>query len=116
MDGVRRQRLGEKRFGVFDCTPVAGHQLTEIDRRPAGAISHASLSMELSTRAAVDVIRLSHSHITRSSASVDAFVKQRKSLFVFFQGHPEYESETLLLEYRRDLKRFLTRESEISAF
>jgi len=113
MDGVRRQRLGEKRFGVFDCTPVAGHQLTEIDRRPAGAISHASLSMELSTRAAVDVIRLSHSHITRSSASVDAFVKQRKSLFVFFQGHPEYESETLLLEYRRDLKRFLTRESEI---
>jgi len=42
----------------------------------------------------------------------DAFVKERKSLFVFFQGHPEYEAHTLLLEYRRDIKRFLTRERE----
>ena len=40
-------------------------------------------------------------------------MKQRKSLFVFFQGHPEYEADTLLLEYRRDIKRFLRRESDV---
>ena len=40
------------------------------------------------------------------------FVKQRKSLFVFFQGHPEYEANTLLLEYRRDIRRFLRRERD----
>ena len=51
--------------------------------------------------------------LTRSDAAgADAFVKERKSLFVFFQGHPEYEAHTLLLEYRRDIKRFLTRERE----
>jgi len=51
--------------------------------------------------------------LTRSDAAgVDAFVKQRKSLFVFFQGHPEYEAHTLMLEYRRDIRRFLLRERD----
>src|SRR5256712_12415724 len=51
--------------------------------------------------------------LTRSDeAGVDAVVKQRKSLFVFFQGHPEYEATTLLLEYRRDIRRFLQRGRE----
>jgi homoserine O-succinyltransferase len=32
--------------------------------------------------------------LTRSEdAGVDAFVKQRNSLFVFFQGHPEYDAD-----------------------
>jgi homoserine O-succinyltransferase/O-acetyltransferase len=45
-------------------------------------------------------------------AGVDTFVKSRKSLFVFFQGHPEYEAGTLLAEYRRDIGRFLKGERE----
>jgi len=40
-------------------------------------------------------------------------VKQRKSLLVFFQGHPEYERNTLLLEYRRDVGRYLRRERDM---
>ena len=40
------------------------------------------------------------------------FVKQRSSLFVFFQGHPEYDARTLLREYRRDVGRFLRGERE----
>jgi homoserine O-succinyltransferase len=40
-------------------------------------------------------------------------VKQKKkSLFVHFQGHPEYGAETLFKEYRRDIKRFLRGERE----
>ena len=52
--------------------------------------------------------------LTKSAdAGVDSFVKQhRRSLFVYFQGHPEYEAQTLLGEYRRDIGRFLRRESE----
>jgi len=38
-------------------------------------------------------------------------VKEGKSLFVFFQGHPEYESSTLLREYRRDAERYFRGES-----
>jgi homoserine O-succinyltransferase/O-acetyltransferase len=43
---------------------------------------------------------------------VDAFVRERKSLFLFFQGHPEYQADTLLLEYRRDVGRYVKGESE----
>ena len=52
--------------------------------------------------------------LTQSSeGGVDSFVKKKKrSLFVHFQGHPEYEAQTLLKEYRRDTKRFLRRERE----
>ena len=52
--------------------------------------------------------------LTKSAnAGVDLFVKQqRKSLFVYFQGHPEYEAQSLLGEYRRDVGRFLRREIE----
>ena len=54
-----------------------------------------------------------YSILTRDKdGGVDAFVKQRKSLFVFFQGHPEYESNTLLFEYRRDIGRYLRRERD----
>jgi homoserine O-succinyltransferase len=45
---------------------------------------------------------------------VDTFTKQQNSLFVFFQGHPEYESNTLLLEYRRDVGRYLRGETDTS--
>ena len=49
--------------------------------------------------------------LTRSAtAGVDMFLKQQRSLAIFFQGHPEYESETLLREYRRDIGRYLRKE------
>lgn len=51
--------------------------------------------------------------MTRANGSgVDSFVKDLNSRFVFFQGHPEYESNTLLLEYRRDVARYLRSESK----
>ena len=51
--------------------------------------------------------------LTRTSdGGVDTFVKQDAGLFVFFQGHPEYQSETLMGEYRRDVGRYLKREAE----
>jgi homoserine O-succinyltransferase/O-acetyltransferase len=51
--------------------------------------------------------------LTRSEAGADLFVKKKaRSLFVHFQGHPEYGVRTLLKEYRRDIRRFLHRERE----
>ena len=43
---------------------------------------------------------------------VDIFIKQKQSLFVFLQGHPEYEDDSLAREYRRDINRFLRGERE----
>jgi homoserine O-succinyltransferase len=49
-----------------------------------------------------------------AEAGVDCFVKQqKKSLFLHFQGHPEYETQSLLGEYRRDMGRFLRGENDV---
>ena len=37
--------------------------------------------------------------------------KQEESLFVFFQGHLEYETDTLMREYRRDVGRYVKGEA-----
>jgi homoserine O-succinyltransferase len=108
MDGIERRPLGDKRFGIFDCERVSDHPLTT-DAPARIPMPHSrwnEIPEEALTSAGYRVL-------TRSDAAgVDAFVRRRKSLFVFFQGHPEYEAQTLMLEYRRDIKRFLVRERE----
>ena len=37
---------------------------------------------------------------------------KKQSLFLHFQGHPEYQAQTLFKEYRRDIKRYLRSERE----
>ena len=107
MDGIGRRMLAEKRLGVFNCLGFADHAL--ISDLPVRFRMPHSRWNDLPEAA----LRESGYHVlSRSEAGIDLFVKRRKSLFVFFQGHPEYETETLLFEYRRDVKRFLHRESD----
>jgi homoserine O-succinyltransferase len=108
MDGVHRIKSNHKRFGVFACELLSDHQLT------AGASSTFKVphsrwnglpENELTARG--------YEVLTRAAdVDVDTFIKQDKSLFVFVQGHPEYESNTLLLEYRRDVGRYLRNETD----
>ena len=108
IDGIARRPLGDKRFGVFECVRVADHPLT--------AAAPSQLQMPQSRWNEVPeeaLLACGYRVLTRSEeAGVDSFVKQRKSLFVFLQGHPEYEATTLMLEYRRDIGRFLRRERD----
>src|SRR5262249_48843278 len=46
-------------------------------------------------------------------AGADVFIIQRKSLFVFTQGHPEYDAGALFREYRRDVGEFLSGERNV---
>ena len=107
IDGIRRRPLGDKRFGVFECVRVDDHPLTASG--PDRFCMPHSRWNDIPEEA---LMACGYRVLTRSAdAGVDAFVKQqRNSLFVFFQGHPEYEAVTLLLEYRRDVGRYLTRE------
>lgn len=108
-DGVDRHRLPDKKFGVFDSVKVSEHPLikdmVEQIRFPHSRWNEVRAD-ELSSGG--------YSVLTESSeAGVDLFVKRKKqSLFVHFQGHPEYGARTLLKEYRRDIKRFLAKERE----
>ena len=120
LDEIVRHPLGDKRFGVFECVRVANHPLTA-STPPRLQVPHSRWN-EIQEDA---LTACGYRVLTRfegadpgspgssgSPGSVDAFVKQRKSLFVFLQGHPEYEAVTLLLEYRRDVGRFLRGERE----
>src|SRR5439155_21806844 len=108
LDGIGRQSLGDKRFGVFECARVSEHQLT------AGGPSRVRMPHSRWNEIPEDaLVGAGYRILTRSKdAGVDTFVKLRKSLFVFFQGHPEYEAHSLLLEYRRDIGRFLRGERD----
>jgi homoserine O-succinyltransferase len=108
MDGIARIRSKSKHCGVFECSQELEHPLTK------GA--PARFNLPHSRWNGVPETALTsrgYSVLTRSAdAGVDTFVKHLNSLFVFFQGHPEYEPNTILLEYRRDVGRYLRKETE----
>jgi homoserine O-succinyltransferase len=108
-DGIPRHRLGDKQFGVFEYAKVRCHSLTE-HTGDAMQIPHSRWN-EVRADA---LANCGYEILTQSAeAGVDLFVKKKKaSLFVHFQGHPEYSVRTLLKEYRRDIKRFLRRERD----
>jgi homoserine O-succinyltransferase/O-acetyltransferase len=107
MDGIKRAKRDDKLFGIFECGRASGHLLT------AGTPSHFKLPHSRCNGLPEDRLAgCGYSVLTRTAeAEVDTFIKQQKTLFVFFQGHPEYESDTLLREYRRDVGRYLKRET-----
>ena len=107
-DGITRRPLGDKRFGVFECVRVSDHPLTAA--APSRLQIPHSRWNEIPEEA---LLKCGYRVLTRSDdAGVDAFIKERGSLFVFLQGHPEYEAITLLLEFRRDIGRFLRGQRE----
>jgi homoserine O-succinyltransferase/O-acetyltransferase len=107
-DGIERRALKEKRFGVFDCRLAADHPMTQHFPEPHW-VPHSRYN-DLPERA---LAACGYKILTRSAAAgVDAFAKQDGSFFLFFQGHPEYEADTLLREYRRDATRFLSGERD----
>ncbi|MCP3459223.1 homoserine O-succinyltransferase [Bradyrhizobium sp. CCGUVB23] len=110
LDGVARHKLPAKCFGVFAQTKRRHHSLMQ-DVPTTFRIPHARWNEVRE----VDLLNCGYSVLSGSAeAGVDCFVKQqKKSLFVHFQGHPEYESLSLLGEYRRDMGRFLRGENEV---
>jgi len=109
VDGIDRHQLSSKCIGIFKHTKVFDHPLMR-DAPAQLNIPHSRWN-EISEKA---LARNGYNVLTRSAdAGVDMFVKQQnKCLFVYFQGHLEYDAHSLLGEYRRDIGRFLRRESE----
>ena len=108
-DGIRRHRLADKKFGIFDEWKLTDHFLIKEASEPL-RFPHSRWN-ELREDA---LAAAGYSLLTKSSqAGVNLFVKKRRnSLFVHFQGHPEYGAGTLAKEFRRDVKRFLRKERE----
>jgi homoserine O-succinyltransferase/O-acetyltransferase len=107
-DAIERHRLPKKQLGVFDCQVAAVDPMTQHLREPL-RVPHSRYN-DLAER---PLACCGYKILTRSAvAGVDTFSKRERSLFLFFQGHPEYDAGTLLREYRRDIGRFLRGEQQ----
>ena len=103
LDGVGRHRLPAKRLGIYTCEPVAHHSL--LTDAPARLQVPHSRWNDLRE---ADLVAHGYQILTRSpEAGVNLFAKQGRSLFLFFQGHPEYDADSIAREYRRDIARYL---------
>lgn len=108
LDGIERRRYPEKLFGLYACPADAAHPMSA-GLSAARRVPHSrfnDLPEERLRGAGYDVL-------SRTDAvGADFFVKEYESLFVFLQGHPEYDRNALLREYRRDVGRYLSGERE----
>lgn len=108
IDGIARAPLAHKRFGMFDCARCSDHRLLK------GVPDHIRVAHSRWNDLPLEALASrGYAILTRSTeAGVDSFVKQRKALMLFFQGHPEYDARALLREYRRDIGRYLRQERD----
>jgi homoserine O-succinyltransferase/O-acetyltransferase len=108
LDGIERYRLDAKYSGVYDCIKVSDDSLTK------GLISPLKVPhSRLNTLRKSDLTASGYQILTESPvAGVDIFVKQLQSRFIFLQGHPEYETQSLQREYLRDVTRYLSRQRD----
>jgi homoserine O-succinyltransferase len=103
LDGIQRRALHEKLSGVFDCSKAESHAI--LAHGPSRWCVPHSRYNELPEEV---LVAKGYCILSRSpEAGADIFAKHRKSLFIFLQGHPEYDAAALLREYRRDTVRFL---------
>lgn len=105
---VPRVRQATKCFGILDCHAAEPHPLLSGIEQ--------SLRVPHSRWNGLDADQLrQHGYRILSLTSdgeVDTFIDETHGLSVYFQGHPEYETGTLLAEYRRDVGRFCRGESD----
>jgi homoserine O-succinyltransferase/O-acetyltransferase len=103
IDGVRRTLLPSKCFGVFAQEVHHGNGLVRgVD---SVAFAHSRLNevpAEAMRSSGYDVL------VESPHAGWTVATREREgALTVMFQGHPEYSRDTLLREYRRDLRRYV---------
>jgi homoserine O-succinyltransferase/O-acetyltransferase len=108
-NSIKRHPLPDKQFGIFDGSKNSDHPLL---RETSDLLSFPHSRWNEVRKA--ELTEADYRVLIESAdAGVDVFVKQMKrSLFVHFQGHPEYGAQTLAKEYKRDIKRFLRCERE----
>jgi homoserine O-succinyltransferase/O-acetyltransferase len=102
LDGIERRLLPAKRSGVFHVEQTGAHPLL------AGA--PADLRIPHSRYNDLDETELAaagYQIVTRGpEVGADIFLKTWRSLFIYLQGHPEYDADALRREYRRDVVRY----------
>ena len=103
LDGIERVPLAVKQSGVFDHVVAGDDPITE-GVGTHFAVPHSRWNdLPGPALAAAGYSLLVHSE----SAGVLIAARRDRALRLLVQGHPEYETRTLLKEYQRDVGRYL---------
>ena len=103
-DGVRRHRLPRKCSGVYPQAVSQDDPLTA--GLPAQIVMPHSRLNDVSTEA-IEACGYRRLMASRDIGWTAAAKDYPHHLLVLMQGHPEYDADTLLLEFRRDVRRYL---------
>lgn len=108
LDGIERRPYPKKLLGIFECEKVSDH--ASVASRPSRwSVPHSRHNGLPEDKLAARGYRI----LSRSpEAGPDTFLRQGRSLFLFVQGHPEYDRHALHREHRRDIRRFLRGQSD----
>jgi homoserine O-succinyltransferase/O-acetyltransferase len=103
LDRIARRPLADKCSGFYDCAPMRSDPLLRgIERN--WSVPHSRYN----DLCADELEAHGYEILTRSpTAGVDVFVRRGPPLFLFCQGHPEYDRHSLTLEYKRDLRAYV---------
>jgi homoserine O-succinyltransferase/O-acetyltransferase len=103
LDGVQRHQQPQKIFGLYPAIKTADHPLLAATPNTwwAPHSRHNDLLRDELEANGYQVL------VASRGAGVDTFTKKvRRSHFVFFQSHIEYDARVLMREYRREVERF----------
>lgn len=107
--GIPRNYMGDKRWGVFQHTVVNKTHPLVNDIDTLFDVPHSrynEISREMFDRAKITILAES------GEAGVHLAVSADQLRRVYFQGHPEFDTISLLKEYKREVLRFLKRDRE----
>ena len=107
LDAVDRRPLPSKLSGLHRCSLTDASDVHAAGLPTSWLAPHSRLN-DLPPHVLEDAGYRILSRLDDGGA--DMFVRPGLK-FLFMQGHPEYDGRSLLLEYRRDIRRFLTGES-----
>lgn len=110
---IDRQPLGEKMWGVYSHRIKApGHPLLrEINTRfDVPHSRHNAITRQQFEDAGLTIL------IESAEAGVHMVVSPDQLRYVYFQGHPEYDTNSLLKEYKREVNRFLNGERDMPPY
>jgi homoserine O-succinyltransferase len=110
---VDRTRLPRKQWGVYSHRVVAPQHplLRGINTRfDVPHSRYNAITREQFARAGLGIL------IESAEAGVHAAVSADLFRHVYFQGHPEYDANSLLKEYKREVLRYFAGERDLPAF
>jgi len=105
--GIDRKPLAEKRWGVYNhrVSSPAHPLLREINTRfDVPHSRYNDISRDQLEHAGLEVL------VDSGEGGVNMAVSPDRFRLVYFQGHPEYDTNSLLKEYRREVVRYLNGE------